>query len=47
MHKIIFSDETKVVISQNNSVSVHRKASEKKPHCLKHTVAQIELFCLY
>jgi hypothetical protein len=35
MTKIIFLYETQVVIGQNNSESVWRKASEKwKPYCL-------------
>lgn len=46
--KVIFSDETQVVIGQNNSVSLWRKASEKwKPYCLNQRKSPVKVSCMF
>ena len=46
--KVIFSDETQVVIGQNNSVSLWRKSSEKwKPYCLNQRKTASKVSCMF
>lgn len=46
--KVIFSDETQVVIGQNNSVSLWRKTSEKwKPYCLNQRKTPVKVSCMF
>lgn len=46
--KVIFSDETQVVIGQNNSVSVWRKSHEKwKHYCLNQRKTTAKFSCMF
>ena len=46
--KVIFSDETQVVIGQNNFVSLWRKLSEKwKPYCLNQCKTASKVSCMF